>query len=107
MKNERMTAMEEMMASGKKKEALAYLGLYLKEGGAPRLSEEVERALRGHVGGFSIDDIQALATLSEERASEVMEDLAEAFDPEIGMNWEQVQDAIDERFPSARSSVKL
>lgn len=90
--------MEEMLNAGKKKEALSYLSLCLKEGGAPRLSTEVERMGRPTVGGFSLDDIMALAPLSDEQGEMVMERLADEFDAELGMNWESIKETIDSLF---------
>jgi hypothetical protein len=98
MKNERLMAMEAMLGAGERKKALVYLSEYLKTEGALRLASEVERASRGSVGGFSLDDILALAPLSEEQGEAVMERLADEFDPELGMNWEQVKETIESLF---------
>jgi hypothetical protein len=70
------------------------------------LSGAVERAGRGNVGGFSLDDIQAIANLDDKQATDVMEDLADNFDAELGMTWEQINDTIDELFPGARTSLE-
>ena len=95
MKDEKMAAIEAILVGGERRKALHILGEQLKAVGATRLGDEIERASRGNVGGFSLDDILALAPLSEEQGDLVMERLTYEFDAELGMNWEQVKDAID------------
>ena len=106
MKTELMEA-EGFMANGDKREALHFLSEYLKAEDASHLSQAVERASRGNVGGFSLDDIMAMAELDEDQAELVMEDLADNFDAEMGMSWEQIKDTIDDMFPSARKRIEV
>ena len=106
IKDGRLAAAEALIKEGNRTRALRMLADYLGEAGAVYLAGAVTTAGRGNVGGFSLDDIKALANLDETQAQAVMEELNDDFDPEIGMTWEQIKDTIDELFPGARASLE-